>query len=429
MGQIRHTLWCVDVLKMFRAEGATRKDWYLDATTAILGIVLAHFPFLLLFNVLAAARPPDFIQSFVLIGGGAAVFGCITLRRHYPMLFFGLVVILLLIQGAMFDWPTISMIVILLATFNVARWMPQRFAQISLAVAFTVFLPGLLRILPDLVQVMPNMVMREPDFPSLSALTFAVTVFGIAALTAAYVVGRRGQEAMLAQTQQIQIERDAAQLQLAEQTARQRILESQIRTGIARELHDIVTHSVAVMVVQAEGGLASQAPDTVRQALTNVLETGREALHEMRRIVRTLRADSEDEADLKSAPGIADIKALIDKADATQIVIGIPHGLTPIIESTVYRVVQEALANAAKHGAPDSRTRVSLNWQVDRLTVRIVNRLPIGRVGAIDFLGIGLISMAERVQTLDGKLATGPNDTGGFEVCAEIPLHGDHPDL
>ena len=418
----------MDVLKKFRAEGATRKDWYLDATVAVMCIVLAHLPFLVLFYILAKERPPDLLLSIVLIGGGAAVFLCIILRRHYPLLFLGLVVVLLVLQGILFDWPTISMIVVLLAIFNVARWMSPRAAQISLTVGLLVFLPGLVRIMPALLRTMPNMVERVPDLPSLTALTFAVTVFGIASGVAAYVVGRRGQEASLAQAIQIQAERDASRLQMAEQSARQRVLESQIRTNIARELHDIVTHSVAVIVVQAEGGLASHAFDKAEEALKNISESGREALNEMRGIVRMLRADSqEEESDLSSSPGVSSLPALISEAEATQTVIGAPHGLTPIIEMTIYRIVQEALANAAKHGATDSRPRVILNWQTDQLTIKVVNRLPSRRPDAVYGAGTGLISMAERVEALEGSLTTGPNGNGWFELIAQIPLPKEPP--
>ena len=378
---------------------------------AIMGVFLIHVPFLVF--VLMMVRP-ERLASIILIVGGALVFLCIILRRHYPMVFFSVVVALLLVQAWFVKFPTISLIVLLLAIFDVARWMKPRTSHISLVVALLVMMAGPIRL-----------ILSSMSGPSLTVILL-VAVSGVGAVTTAYTVARRSQDVSQARAQQLQAERDAARLQIAEQTARQHSLETQIRTNIARELHDIVAHSVAVMVVQAEGGLASQAPDKAEQALTNISDTGREALQEMRRIVRMLRADSDGAADMKSAPGIADIPALIDKAEAIQTVSGSPHGLTPIIEMTVYRVVQEALTNSIKHGVPGSKPRVSLNWEPDLLTVQIVNRLPKGRSGAPDALGVGLIGMAERVQTLDGVLTTGPNGKGGFEVCAQIPLQTDY---
>jgi len=264
------------------------------------------------------------------------------------------------------------------------------------------------------------------DNPNLRTLMILVGAAAIGAVTTAYSIGRRGHDVYEAHARQEEAEKDSARHQLAEQTARQRSLETQIRTNIARELHDVVAHSISVMVVQAEGGLAQveRSPSTARQALMTISETGREALQEMRRIVRTLRSDT-DTVDVTSAPTLADLPALVEKAQATLTVNGIQHSTTPTIEMTIYRVVQEALTNSLKHAGPHADPQVLVTWRTSYVMVRITNQLA-NSPSFDDHRGTGLIGMAERVHALGGTLTVGPNQKGGFEVCAQIPLPNDH---
>jgi len=385
----------------------------------MIGVFVVHVPFVV---IMCVVIKPGVTSSIIMAICGVLVFSCIVLRRHYPILFFILVSLLLVLQAILLHYPTISLIVLLIAVYDVARWIRPRIALICLVVSILVIFVGPLHF------AVGNSAFSGRAGAIAGAIIVLAAVSGIGGVTTAYSLARRGQEVSQARARQVRAERDAAQLQIAEQTARQHSLETQIRTNIARELHDIVAHSVAVMVVQAEGGLAqsSQSPQTAQQALINISDTGREALQEMRRIVRMLRADSDQTIDLASAPGIADIPALIEKANATQAVRGAPHGLTPIIEMTIYRVIQEALTNSMKHGGPDANPHVTVDWQPTQVVVKIVNN--VSRTAAVessDNTGVGLIGMAERVQTLDGTLHTGFNGKGGFEVCAQIPLRTD----
>ena len=349
---------------------------------------------------------------------GALVFLAIVLRRHYPTVFFSAVMVLILLQMILLSFPTISWVVIPLAVYDVARRTSLWTARGGLVIALVV----------ALVWPFRWMLTAMTDNPNLRTLMILVGAAAIGAVTTAYSIGRRGHDVYEAHARQVEAERDAARLQIAEQTARQHSLETQIRTNIARELHDIVAHSISVMVVQAEGGLAQveRSPSTASQALVTISETGREALQEMRRIVRTLRSD-QDSVDMTSAPTLADLPALVEKAQAKLTVNGIPHATTPTIEMTIYRVIQEGLTNSIKHAGSDADPRVLVSWRSSYVLVRITNKLT--NSPPLDDhkgTGTGLIGMAERVQALGGTLTVGPNQKGGFEVCAQIPLPNDH---
>lgn len=401
----------MNVLSPFKVEGATRNDWFVNASLAVTGIVLVHLPFMAAIILLADAVSA---REAVITGVfGVGVFSAITLRRHYPGLFFLVSTCLIILQVVLLPFPTVSWLVVPVAVYDVARWLPYQKARIYLVVALAIAFI-------EPVRWMTASVFGNSD---LRTVVILVGVSAAGVVSTAYSIGRRRYDVEAARTRQLQAERDAADLQIAEQAANQRTLETQIRTNIARELHDIVAHSISVMVVQAEGGLAqlNRSPNLAELALGTISETGREALQEMRRIVRTLRSDSDGTDDIASAPGLADIPSLAEKANATLTVSGTPHGSTPIIEMTLYRVVQEALTNSIKHAGPEGDPHVAVVWHSKHVTVTVTNKVTDSpRVG--DHRGTGLIGMAERVQALDGTLTVGPSETGGFRVCAQIPL-------
>jgi signal transduction histidine kinase len=400
----------------FRSEEAIRNDWYLDASLAAMGLIVVHVPFIV--GVLMLDQAIGLTAGVAMAVLGMIPFLAIVARRHYPSLFFGAVIVACLAQVVVLPYPSIGWIVAPLAVYEVARRMRPGRARLYLTVALVVFLAGAAR-----------WIWLYSDRANLRTVMVFFAISGVGALATTYSVGRRGYDVALARARQDHAEQEAAHLTIAEQTARQHYLETQVRASIARELHDIVAHSISVMTVQAEGGLAQAkySPEPVRQALSTISETGREALQEMRRIVRTLRSDRDVAVELASAPGIADIPALIDKAQATLTIQGEPHGLTPSGELTIYRVIQEALTNSLKHAGPQGEPHVVLQWQPERVSVTITNRAGSHPV-VTDNRGSGLIGMAERVEALEGRLSVGPSETGGFRVCAQIPLRNGHRD-
>jgi signal transduction histidine kinase len=197
------------------------------------------------------------------------------------------------------------------------------------------------------------------------------------------------------------------------------------RARIARELHDMVAHSVSVMVVQAGAAeeVLSRQPERARDAMRAVQETGRQALVEMSRLVGLLR-DDHDELGLAPQPGIGEIDALIAQVREAGLPVevrveGLPGDVPLGIDLSVYRVVQEALTNALKH-AGDARAEVLLRYGGDALEVEIVDDGRGSRGGHVG--GHGLAGMRERIAVFGGEFAAGPRPEGGFSVRARLPL-------
>ncbi len=197
------------------------------------------------------------------------------------------------------------------------------------------------------------------------------------------------------------------------------------RTRIARELHDVVAHNVSVMVVQADGaGYAIDTdPDEARLAVRNISKTGREALAEMRRLVGVLREEGADEMDYTPQPGLGQLEELVGKAGVPALLrVGGPPGELPEGQQlAVYRIVQEALTNALKHGGPGVQALVELQYGPRELVVRVTDN---GRGAAAPRgpAGHGLVGMRERVGMYGGAVSAAPKAGGGFEVLARLPI-------
>jgi signal transduction histidine kinase len=204
------------------------------------------------------------------------------------------------------------------------------------------------------------------------------------------------------------------------------------RTRIARELHDVVTHHVNLVVLQAMAASAQldRDPEEVREPLRVIERSGREALTEMRRLLGVLR-DEDAERPLSPQPGVTDVEALVGSARQAGLSVGLavsgtPRRLPAGLALTVYRIVQEALTNAARHAA-GSRVGVSLRYEPEALDVAVVDNggRPVEQ-GAPPG-GRGLLGMRERVAVFAGTLETGPAPDGGFAVHARLPLPPDEP--
>ncbi|MFI7416941.1 sensor histidine kinase [Nonomuraea sp. NPDC049684] len=196
------------------------------------------------------------------------------------------------------------------------------------------------------------------------------------------------------------------------------------RTRIARELHDVVAHNVSVMVVQADGaGFALDSdPEQARLAVRNISKTGRAALAEMRRMVGVLRENEDDGTDYTPQPGLGQLEELVRGAGvpASLRIGGVPGDLPEGQQLAVYRIVQEALTNALKHGGPHVQARVEIDYGGPELVVRVTDD---GRGAAAPRSpdGHGLIGMRERVGMYGGAVSAGPLTGGGFEVLARLP--------
>jgi signal transduction histidine kinase len=211
-----------------------------------------------------------------------------------------------------------------------------------------------------------------------------------------------------------------------EQRASQAVAEE--RNRIARELHDVIGHSVSVMTVQASAVrrrlTAEQAAE--RQALETVESTGREALAEMRRMVGVLR-HSGAEADLEPPPGLGQIDRLVEKFRSAGLpvsvnVTGEPRELAPGLDLTSYRLVQEGLTNTLRHAESPRCVEVSIDYQPDRIELAVRDDGARVEPAAPVEAGSGLLGMRERVGVYGGSLVAQGRPEGGFELVARLPL-------
>ncbi|MDP9869493.1 MULTISPECIES: sensor histidine kinase [Streptosporangium] len=187
------------------------------------------------------------------------------------------------------------------------------------------------------------------------------------------------------------------------------------RARIAREMHDVVAHALAVIVAQARGGRF--APERAAEVLATVEETGRRALTEMRGLVGVLRTDT---APLAPSPGLADLSALLSAASvAGPVETGTAGSIGPAAELVAYRVVQEALTNTLKHAGPAATAAVHVDWTPDALVVTVTDDG--ASCGTADGQGNGLAGMRERMSAVGGTLEAGPREEGGFAVVARLP--------
>jgi signal transduction histidine kinase len=218
------------------------------------------------------------------------------------------------------------------------------------------------------------------------------------------------------------LEERAASLE-RERDALARIAVADERASIARELHDVVAHSLAVMIVQADGGryAIDTDPGRARQALETVAGTGREALEDMRRLVGVLRGGDEGGP---AERRIHTLKELIERARSAGLTVLWDEQdltLSPALELTVFRLVQESITNVIRHAGPAASVSLSLRRLDDRVEIEVMDDgagSPLPAHGD----GHGLIGMRERVAVHSGRLETGPLLTGGWRVFACLPV-------
>jgi signal transduction histidine kinase len=212
-----------------------------------------------------------------------------------------------------------------------------------------------------------------------------------------------------------------------EQEQRTQIALADERARIARELHDVVAHSVGVIVVQAQGArrMIHRDPARADEALATIEDTARSALGEMRRSLGVLRSEGEQAARAPQ-PGVGDIEGLLANARSSGLSVdftveGTARPLPQGVNLSAYRIVQEALTNTIKH-AGRVRSRVTLRYGDDELVVEVKDDGPGPAADAREGAGHGLVGMRERVAALAGELHAGAGAEGGFMVRASLPL-------
>ena len=276
-----------------------------------------------------------------------------------------------------------------------------------------------------------QLIYDSAGFSDLGNLVAALTSSGLlgALVLATWAIGlmRRARmvqiETLAERAARLEIERDQqAQIATAAERAR-----------IAREMHDIVAHSLSVIIAQADGGryAAAASPEAATHALTTISETGRDALADMRRILGVLRSDGNGDAARTPQPAQTDLDTLVSNVrdaglSVSLVRMGTARALPPGAGLTIYRIAQESLTNILKHGGPDTNATVLLQWAQSSLVLQIDDDGR-GAAAASDGAGQGLLGMRERATMLGGTLVAGPRPGGGYRVQAEIPIPSDAP--
>lgn len=267
-------------------------------------------------------------------------------------------------------------------------------------------------------------VQRLPQYSWQDAWLF-VTVLALIGTTSLAGFARRSQ-------------RDQAQkFQAAERLLQQETSENQRgaivreRTRIARDLHDIVAHTLGVVIAQADGGryAGRKDPEQALRALDTISDMSRAALSDIRSIVGVLREPSDSDSSLTPQPVTHDIASLIERVkesgiDIAFVELGVNHPLPAGIGNALFWICQESVTNSMKHGGPHVAIVIKLEWQDRDVSLSIVDN---GRGASVisDGKGNGIIGMSERAALFGGTLEAGARPGGGFMVRATIPYDRD----
>ena len=361
----------------------TRMDWLLPLALALVGVI-----------ELVATQPSRWV-----LGAAVETVACAALvpRRLAPLVactVSGVVVTTLPWYSAELNDVSAPILVVVVAIYSLARWLPD--------------LRGLAGVTVILANILGDYTFTDPRDNN-----FGDVIFVLALASPPFAFGR------ISRTLAEQSKQLAAQQELIhDQAVREE------RDRIARELHDVIAHSISAMVVQtaAAQDLVRTDPDTAERVLGAVADTGRQALDETGRLLHVLR-DSDDELGLAPTPGLRDLDALVEgfrtaglRVDVT--VEGDTADLPAALDTSSYRVVQEALTNALRYAA-DGSVELQVRVTRDGVAIRSSNSSD-GRAGQGS--GLGLAGLAERVALLGGRLSHGLTPAGRFELAAELPM-------
>ncbi|MFE6973202.1 sensor histidine kinase [Streptomyces sp. NPDC057682] len=363
--------------------------------------------------VLEVARPSGREGMAFMVGLAAVASGALVLRRRYPL------AVLCVVTAATLATPQsvlrLTLYAFVIAVYSAAVYGSNRVATlVALPVAIV------------LVGSAGNSV--TPVVPNEYIVLLILVPMALAA------VGLR--------TWKLRTDEGRARLAALERErdeALRRAVEHE-RARIARELHDVVTHNVSVMLIQAGAArtVMRTSPEQAGEALLAVEAGGRAAMTELRNVMGLLTMPDGDgrpgggedlddaDAELAPQPGLDRLEALVGRVRSTGVpvaltVTGTPRALPPGVELAAYRVVQEALTNTVKH-ASGAAASVTVAHAPDRLRVEVTDTGGPPGAGAAGGNGRGLIGLRERLAVYGGTLHAGPRTTAGFRVEALIPL-------
>lgn len=395
----------------------TRRAWQFDALVALaLGIATVYYGIDNADVVVVREIAPGVQQVLPRPAGpggmafmvtlAAIASGALALRRRYPL------AVLCVVTAATLATPQsvlrLTFYAFVIAVYGAAVYSPYRVATLA-ALPVSVVLVGTAG--NSVTPIVPN------EYIALLILVpMAVAAVGLRTWKLRTDEGR---------TRLSALEREQAE-------ALRRAVEHE-RARIARELHDVVTHNVSVMIIQAGAArkIMKTSPEEADEALLAVEAGGRAAMTELRHVMGLLTMADEDQdpgmdggAELAPLPGLGQLESLVGRVRGTGLpvtltVVGPPRPLPPGLELAAYRVVQEALTNTVKH-ASGATAAVTVEYGPERLRVEVTDTG--GHPDEVTGSGRGLIGLRERLAVHDGTLDAGRRLTGGYRVEALIPL-------
>jgi signal transduction histidine kinase len=200
------------------------------------------------------------------------------------------------------------------------------------------------------------------------------------------------------------------------------------RARLAAEMHDVITHRVSLMVLQAGALQVSTNDDAVRQQADELRRSGQQALGELRELLSVIRQGEPTEPRHRAEPALLDLTDLLAASRGVGIPVeyaddGGPLMMSAVVARTAYRVVQESLTNVRKH-APGATVRLTVRCENDSILLTVHNTRSAAATGQLSDTGAsgGLHGLRRRVELVDGRLEAGPRPDGGFEVCAVLPI-------
>lgn len=343
-------------------------------------------------------------------GGGVVLVAAVLLllRRRFPLQVFSAMWVVACAALVVREWLFLACLAV--ALYAVAAAVTRRVALAALAVAAVPMVVQAYLTSPDSLDPVGEMLVRLGSF---------ALVLGVA-----WGLGRHHRAVAARQRQ--------AEAGLARASARAL---QQERLRISRELHDIVSHTVSVMMLQAAGArtLVGRDDERVVGSLGVIEQAGVQAMNELGRLLSVMRKDDAEEQDMLSAqPRLEDLPRLVELAraggqDVELHLDGEPGHLDPSVALACYRLVQEALTNARKHAGHRALVRVNLSWTPSQLVLTVRNDpglSPTKEESAAAFLstGHGLRGLHERVDLVGGTLESGATAGGGYLLRATLPV-------
>lgn len=347
----------------------------------------------------------------------------LALRRRYPELVL-IVIALVFFVGVSARIPElyVSNIAIFIAMYTVGAWVDNRRRAFLVRVAIIVGMFVWLLVTTFQAAINPgeDALSQSGLFSPFAAYMLIQFLVNAAFFGGAYYLGDRSyasaRERATLEQRTVELERER------ELTSAQAVALDRVR--IARELHDVVAHHVSAMGVQAGAARAvlDRDPGAARAALQGVEESARSALIELRHLLETLRTTPGDVPNastvrLDSLPDLV-AHASANGLPTTLTIVGEPVVVAEVTQVNLFRIAQEALTNARRHGGPDATADVRLRYAVDAVELEVANT---GRRVVALRPGLGLVGMRERAAASSGVIHSAPRERGGFLVRAQVP--------